>query len=40
MQEQELDNMMMTAGLDPTKRYKKTPEDKDMSFLQTLAGVK
>ena len=40
MQEQELDNMMMTAGLDPTKRYKKTPEDKDMSFLQVLAGVK
>lgn len=40
MQEQEMDNMMMTAGLDPTKRYKKTPEDKDMSFLQTLAGVK
>lgn len=40
MQEQEMDNMMMSAGLDPSKRHKKTPEDKDMSFLQVLAGVK
>lgn len=40
MQEQEMDNMMVTAGLDPVKRYKKTSEDKDMSFLQALAGVK
>ena len=40
MQEQELDNVMVTAGLDPTNRYKKTPQDKDMSFLQGLAGVK
>lgn len=40
MQEQELDNVMVTAGLDPANRYKKTPQDKDMSFLQALAGVK
>ena len=40
MQEQELDNIMVVAGLDPTNRYKKTPEDPDMSFLQGLAGVK
>ena len=40
MQEQELDSVMVTAGLDPSNRYKKTPQDKDMSFLQVLAGVK
>ena len=40
MQEQELDAVMVTAGLNPSKRYKKTPQDKDLSFLQTLAGVK
>lgn len=40
MQEQELDAVMVTAGLDPSKRYEKTPQDKDLSFLQTLAGVK
>jgi hypothetical protein len=37
MQEQELDNMMMQAGLDPSKRYKKAPKDKDTSFIQSLA---
>jgi len=37
MQEQELDNMMMQAGLDPSKRYKKAPEDKDISFIKSLA---
>jgi hypothetical protein len=37
MQEQELDNMMMQAGLDPSKRYKKAPEDKDTSFIKSLA---
>jgi len=40
MQEQELDNMMMAAGLDPTKRYKKAPKDKDTSFLQSIAHIK
>ena len=40
MQEQEMDNIMVTAGLDPNNRYKKALEDKDMSFLQALAGVK
>ena len=40
MQEQELDNMMMAAGLDPTKRYKKAPKDKDTSFLQSIAQIK
>ena len=30
MQEQELDNMMMAAGLDPSKRYKKASKDKDI----------
>lgn len=40
MQEQELDAMMEASGLDPNKRYKKTPQDKDMSFIQALAGVK
>lgn len=40
MQEQEMDNMMMSAGLDPTTRYKKTPEDKDISFLKALANIK
>jgi hypothetical protein len=37
MQEQELDNMMMQAGLDPSKRYAKAPEDKDISFIQSIA---
>jgi hypothetical protein len=40
MQEQEMDNMMMSAGLDPTNRYKKTIEDKDISFLKALANIK
>ena len=40
MQEQEMDAMMEASGLDPNNRYKKTPQDKDMSFLQALAGVK
>ena len=40
MQEQELDAMMEASGLDPTQRYKKSPQDKDLSFLQALAGVK
>lgn len=40
MQEQELDNMMMAAGLDPAKRYKKAPKDKDTSFLQSIAQIK
>ena len=40
MQEQELDRMMEASGLDPNKRYKKSPQDKDLSFLQALAGVK
>lgn len=40
MQEQELDNMMMSAGLDPSKRYKKAPKDKDISFLQSIAQIK
>ena len=39
MQEQELDDMMMSAGLDPSKRYKKAPQDPDTSFLQSLAGI-
>tara|TARA_B100001057_G_scaffold8474_1_gene7825 strand:- start:10835 stop:11395 length:561 start_codon:yes stop_codon:yes gene_type:complete len=40
MQEQELDAMMEASGLDPNARYKKSPEDRDMSFIQALAGVK
>ena len=40
MQEQELDAMMEASGLDPNRRYKKSPQDKDLSFLQALAGVK
>ena len=39
MQEQELDDMMTSAGLDPSKRYKKAPQDPDTSFLQSLAGI-
>jgi hypothetical protein len=40
MQEQELDDMMMQAGLDPNKRYRKAPKDKDTSFIQSLANIK
>ena len=34
MQEQELDAMMEASGLDPNQRYKKSPQDKDLSFLR------
>ena len=30
----------LSSGLDPNKRYKKSPQAKDLSFLQALAGVK
>ena len=39
MQEQELDNMMMAAGLDPKKRYKKASKDKDI-ILQSIVQIK